>query len=170
VTPVVVRRAHREDYTLLPPIEEASDQVFATFGVQVPAGVSAPEDYADAELVLVVGTPPVGFARVDMVDGLPHLEQISVHPHAARRGIGSALLEAAVAWAAQAGYSAMTLTTFRDLPFNGPFYARHGFTELTDLSPGLAQLRRHEAHLGLDDAQARWVMIRRFGSTRPPKD
>ena len=96
MTPVVVRRADREDYALLPPIEEASDQVFATFGVHVPAGVSAPEDYDDAAIVLIVGTPPVGFARVDMVDGLPHLEQISVHPHAARRGIGSALLEAAV--------------------------------------------------------------------------
>jgi len=33
----------------------------------------------------------------------------------------------------QGRYSVMTLTTFRDLPFNGPFYAWHGFTELIDL-------------------------------------
>jgi hypothetical protein len=32
----------------------------------------------------------------------------------------------------------MTLSTCRDVPFNGPFYARHWFTELTAAGPDVA--------------------------------
>lgn len=46
----------------------------------------------------------------------------------------------------------MTLTTFRDVPWNAPFYARAGFRELAaaELSPELAELVREEAARGLD--------------------
>jgi hypothetical protein len=48
----------------------------------------------------------------------------------------------------------VTLTTFRDIAWNAPFYARCGFAELADrdLNPRLAAIRVREAALGLDVA------------------
>jgi hypothetical protein len=54
----------------------------------------------------------------------------------------------------------MTLTTFRDVPWNAPFYARRGFAEVLDPSPGLAAVRDRERSLGLDAAGPRIVMRR----------
>ncbi len=46
----------------------------------------------------------------------------------------------------------MTLTTFRDVPFNGPFYMSMGWCTVSEahLTPGLAAARRTEAVAGLD--------------------
>ncbi len=46
----------------------------------------------------------------------------------------------------------MTLTTFADVPWNGPYYRRLGWRDLpaAELGPELAAIRRHEASLGLD--------------------
>jgi GNAT superfamily N-acetyltransferase len=90
----------------------------------------------------------VGFALVDRVGGQPHLEEMDVHPSHGRRGIGRRLLAAVQAWAGAAGYSALTLTTFRDVPWNAPFYARCGFR----VSPELLGVLREEAVRGLDPA------------------
>ena len=59
-----------------------------------------------------------------------HLEQLSVHPEHGRRGLGRALLRAGLEWAAAHDYPELTLTTYRDVPWNGPFYASEGFVEL----------------------------------------
>lgn len=50
------------------------------------------------------------------------------------------------------GYDRITLTTFRDVPFNGPFYASLGWRALADddLTPGLVAVRREERRAGLD--------------------
>src|SRR6478752_4179209 len=45
----------------------------------------------------------VGFAMANEVDGNVHVEEVSVLPAFGGRGIGTALLEAVVAWAAAAG-------------------------------------------------------------------
>jgi GNAT superfamily N-acetyltransferase len=158
--PPTVRLATTADYPLLPAVEAASDTLLAALDIDLPPGVASAEQFATAACVLVVGDPPVGFARIDLVDGLAHLEQLSVHPNAGRRGIGTALLTAALEWATQHNHPAMTLSTYRDVPFNGPFYSRHGFTELTDLTPTLAQLRQHEQQLGLDAGGVRVVLRR----------
>ncbi|SCF27691.1 N-acetylglutamate synthase, GNAT family [Micromonospora viridifaciens] len=97
---------------------------------------------------------PVGFAVVDLVDGCAHVLQLSVDPAYARRGIGRGLLDHVAGWAAGRGLPALTLTTFRSVPWNGPYYARCGFRELTgpEVTPGLAELLAAEAALGLDPA------------------
>jgi GNAT superfamily N-acetyltransferase len=98
------------------------------------------------------------------MDGAAHLEQVTVDPEWGRRGIGRRLIDAVVGWAKADGRSALTLLTFRDVPWNGPYYARLGFAELPDdrLGPELAALRRHEAGLGLD-VDARGAMVLRLG-------
>lgn len=160
----VVRPAHPRDLEHLPGLEAAADALFAAAGIgPLPPGVGSAEELAGAAAVLVVGDPVVGFARLERVDGQAHLEQLSVHPSASRLGLGAALLEAAAAWAARSGHEALTLCTFADVPWNAPFYARHGFVELTDLGPGLRQLRETERRLGLDALGRRAVLRRGVG-------
>jgi N-acetylglutamate synthase-like GNAT family acetyltransferase len=47
------------------------------------------------------------------------------------------------------GLTSLTLTTFRDVPWNAPFYARLGFEIVTELTPELRQKREEEAAHGL---------------------
>jgi GNAT superfamily N-acetyltransferase len=163
-TPVLleVREAETGDLPDLPELETRADMVFkvAGFGPLPPAADVA--SYAAAEALFVAGRPAVGVARVELVDGTAHLEQLAVLPSHMRRGVGTALLERVLSWAADNGHTAVTLCTFGDVAWNGPFYARSGFLELepADWTPGLAELRRHEAELGLD-AMGRRVVMRR---------
>lgn len=94
---------------------------------------------------------PVGFALAGMVDGEAHLEELDVHPDHGGRGLGTRLVRAVAAWAAREGCAVLTLTTFRHLPWNAPFYAGLGFEEIPAdrLSPGLAAALEAEARHGL---------------------
>ena len=97
---------------------------------------------------------PVGFAYAIVLDGLPHLQELSVNPHHGRRGIGTSLVHTVCEWANKTGARAVTLTTFRHVAWNAPFYERLGFRILSpeDLRPGLAADLRKEAQEGLDPA------------------
>ena len=155
---------------VLPALERAADALFEAVGVWLPevtgAGAGADADAAGAEAfagaaaVLVAGRPPVGFARIELVDGSAHLEQLSVDPSFGRRGVGTALVRAGCDWAARNGHRQLTLTTFAAVPFNAPFYARLGFAVIDDaeLPAGLAALRRTEAEIGLDALGPRVAM------------
>jgi GNAT superfamily N-acetyltransferase len=96
----------------------------------------------------------VGFAQLEMVGGQPHLEEMDVHPAHARRGLGGRLVETVKEWARDAGHTALTLTTFRDVPWNAPFYARCGFRILAphEIPPALRAVVEEEAGRGLDPA------------------
>lgn len=102
-----------------------------------------------------------GFALCAGIDGHAHLLEMDVVPEHGRRGIGSALLEAACSEAATCGHPSITLVTLRDVPWNAPFYAGRGFSELAEVEWG-AQLRGivdRERMLGLP-MQSRVVMRR----------
>jgi GNAT superfamily N-acetyltransferase len=101
----------------------------------------------------------VGMVRLSVLDPAAlALDQLSVDPAYGRRGIGRALLEAAVAAGRAAGYSAISFTTFRDVAFNAPFYTSMGCVEDLDPHPGLMARRKVEESLGLDALGARTVM------------
>jgi GNAT superfamily N-acetyltransferase len=95
---------------------------------------------------------PIGFCVVDIVDGAAHIEEVSVVPERNGEGHGSALLASVADWARARGMDRVTLTTFRDVPWNAPFYERRGFRTLgeDELTPGLAARRADEAAHGLD--------------------
>jgi GNAT superfamily N-acetyltransferase len=105
---------------------------------------------------------------VGIVDAMAHLWQLSVHPSESRRGRGSALVMAVCDWAASQGYAAVTLTTFRDVAWNGPFYARMGFRVLTDLAPGLAAVRANEILIGHDALGPRIAMRKDLSPSATP--
>ncbi|MGX1880566.1 GNAT family N-acetyltransferase [Streptomyces sp. NPDC055287] len=94
----------------------------------------------------------------DVVDAAAHIEQVSVHPRASRRGLGRALITHVASHAtADETLTALTLTTFAEVPWNAPYYARLGFRTLADaeLTAGLRNIRREEAAHGLD----RWPRV-----------
>jgi GNAT superfamily N-acetyltransferase len=106
---------------------------------------------------------PVGFAQVTLREpGVAHLEELDVHPAHGRRGIGRRLVTTVCEWAAREGFRAVTLTTFRDVPFNMPFYRALGFEVLRpeELGPVLATILEAESHAGLE----RRVGMRRMSS------
>lgn len=104
---------------------------------------------------------PVGFAMVSMLaEAHPHLQEMDVRPEHGRRGIGSALLRAVSEWASRKGYPRLTLTTFRGVAWNMPFYSKHGFVEVPPdrQTPELRSIVERERAHGLDPAQ-RVVMV-----------
>lgn len=50
-----------------------------------------------------------------------------MHPEHGRRGIGGALVGSVCDWARASGIASVTLTTYREIPWNEPFYRRLGF-------------------------------------------
>ena len=98
---------------------------------------------------------PVAFVLVEVVDELAHVEQVGVDPAYARKGLGSDLIDHVERWAAERGMPALTLTTFREVPWNGPYYRRLGFVEVAEIErgPELVKLMAAEVRHGLDPAE-----------------
>ncbi len=163
-----IRPAGLNEFSLLPALEAEADTLFATLEPPLPHGDFPPPgtaaSYAEAFHIMVAGRPPVAFAQLEIVDGQAHLAQLSVRPDHGGQGIGRALVLAAKAWAREAGFHTMTLCTFADVPFNGPFYASCGFVEVPEelLTPGLAAQLRGESALRLDAMGRRVAMLARL--------
>lgn len=159
-----LRSARPEDLPLLQEIERAAGEPFRALGMAAVADDDPPpletlEAYQAAGRARVAERAgrPVAYLVWDEVDGAAHVEQVTVHPDAARRGLGRALIEELAADATARGVPALTLTTFTDVPWNAPYYVRLGFRVLadTELTDGLRAIRRAEADHGLD----RWPRV-----------
>jgi GNAT superfamily N-acetyltransferase len=97
---------------------------------------------------------PVGYLVVEEVDGLAHIEQVTVRRDRQGLGVGRALLEQSAAWAGSGGLPALTLTTFDGVPWNRPLYEHLGFRVLAEaeIGPELRALQMAEGIQGLDIA------------------
>jgi GNAT superfamily N-acetyltransferase len=155
-----IRRALPSDLEQLGEIDGRADSLFRVAGLDLPEIPFPVDELHDAEAVFVAGRPPVAFVQIDEVDGIAHVQGLAVLPSHMRKGLGSALLDTACTWARTAGYPAISLTTYADVPWNAPFYAARGFVELTDLTPGLVELRGWERDIGLDRVGRRVAMRR----------
>ncbi len=111
-------------------------------------------------LVAHVGEALAGFLVAERFSRELHIWEMDVAPAFQRRGIGAGLVRAAQIDARNTGIAALTLTTFRDVAWNGPFYARLGFVEVTalDAHPRLAGELANEVDDGLP-ADRRCAMI-----------
>ncbi len=160
-----IRPARLPDLPLLQDIERAAGEPFRAVGMSrvaddEPPSLDVLDEYRRAGRAWVtVGADdrPLGYLVADPVDGGAHIEQVSVHPAAARQGLGSGLIGHTDRWAAAEGLAALTLTTFSHVPWNAPYYARLGFRVLTgaELTDGLRKIRAEEAEHGLD----RWPRV-----------
>lgn len=170
-----VRYALPEDIPHLADIEAEADAMFTAMwagsGMEVedwPAATAGEKRAAQTGFILTVGQPILGFAHViDLAEhgssGL-HLDQVAVRPDAGRRGIGTMLLHAAMGEAFARGQQTLTLMTYADVLWNGPWYARKGFAEIgPQTHPAewdrLAPLRAIEDDLGLASAGRRVGMV-----------
>jgi len=149
-----------EEFAQLHQIEFEADKLLETIGIGPFVNDEAEGHLSESSLVLVVGEPPTGFVCLELVDGIPHIWQLAVDPDYGRRGLGRALVEAACDWARSKGFDAVTLTMYRDPPWNGPFYESIGFETLAILTPGLFAVRQHERTIGDDDFGPRVAMRR----------
>ncbi|WP_435418584.1 GNAT family N-acetyltransferase [Parerythrobacter aurantius] len=112
-------------------------------------------------LVAHVGERMAGWLANEPFGRELHIWEFNVDPDFQQRGIGAGLLRACLIDAANSGFKAVTLTTFRDVPWNAPFYHRLGFDEVTalDAHPRLAGELAVEVDHGLP-ADRRCAMIR----------
>lgn len=156
-----VRRGRSTDLANLNALERAAARRFAGAG-QRALGLRDLDDALDPALLEAgardgrlwvadhAGTV-VGFALATVVDGQAFLREIDVAPSHGRRGIGAALVGRVCAWARTEGFTSVTLTTFRDVPWNEPWYARLGFRFLPpdERGPELRAIVDREARDGL---------------------
>lgn len=108
-------------------------------------------------LVAVDGADqPVAFVIFRPLGADIYIEQIDVAPAHAGKRLGAALLDAVAA-----RQKALTLSTFRDVPWNAPWYRRLGFSDIADdaLPPLLRHIRDEHIARGLDES--RRVFMRR---------
>ena len=160
-----IRLALPADLPFLGPIEDAGDTLFAErFGsVDWPAASSGEERAGEPGFILVAAADDgtvIGFTHVIDLDRHWHLEQIAVDPAHGRRGVGAELLEATHGELVRRGASEVTLMTYADVPWNGPFYAHHGYVELDPLPARLVPLRQNEALFGMARYGRRVAMVR----------
>jgi GNAT superfamily N-acetyltransferase len=160
-----LRLARSGDAEAMPEIERAAAVVFAGEPGIDPTVTRTPADFARLirkghSLVAHVGEAMAGFLVAEPFSRELHIWEMDVAPAYQRRGIGAGLVRAAMIDARNTGFRALTLTTFRDLAWNGPFYARLGFEELTaiDAHTRLAGELANEVDDGLP-ADRRCAMI-----------
>lgn len=156
--PVRIRSGRREDFSLLQDLERDAAERFAALPdlPDIPDDVTPIEELEEAlgaGLIWVaeVGGRVAGYAYAAPLDGALHLEEVSVSREFGRRGIGRRLVNEVIEKAKDGGYSAVTLTTFRDVPWNAPFYAGLGFRVLEEeeFGEGLREALEAEERRGL---------------------
>ena len=163
---VTVRQARPEDVGRLNAIQFAAGNAFRDIGMPAaaetfPLPAESLSGYRRAGRAWVAADEydePVGFVVFDVVDGCAHIEQVSVHPAHAGQRIGAMLLDYVADWAAEQDMPAMTLITFRGVPWNAPYYERLGFRELaeSEVTPELAALNAGQG----GNSAARVCMLR----------
>jgi len=167
-TDYTVRPAGPEHVDQLPAIERSAA---TRFGDSLPESVLShvtPVDHLAAAqqagllwVALESAGAPVGFAVASVNGQRVHLEELDVMPAHGRKGIGSALIEAVEEYALKCDCTEITLTTFCDVPWNAPFYARVGFEAIQeqDLDAELSRRLADETALGLE--RSRRVAMRK---------
>ncbi len=135
---MLVRAARPEDAVLLPAIEMSAGAVFrAAPGLEWIAddAVMSEDDHrrfigqGTAWVAQAPGGPLCGFLVAEIFGCELHVWELAVDACFQRMGLGRRLMDAACSHARDADLTAITLTTFRDLAWNAPWYARMGFRE-----------------------------------------
>jgi len=158
-----VRLAYPEEVAGLPALERTAAQLFRDAGftgdwIERTHPVDELEAARREKRLWVVAAPPgdvVGYALAEMIGTTPHLDELAVLPAHGRQGLGRRLVSAVLDWARARNAESVTLSTFRDLAWNGPFYAKLGFRAIPpeELPAELRALVERERSYGLPGEQ-----------------
>lgn len=164
-----LRLAAPVDADAMPDVERAAGQLFADDPDLAQFDLQMVREAAELRKLIAQRHCLVAEADGEMVGFLVnqpfrrelHVWEMSVHPRYQRNGIGAGLMRACMIDARNAGFFAITLTTFNDVAWNGPFYERLGFEIVEDFfaHPRLARQLAAEARDGLPPDR-RVAMIR----------
>lgn len=156
---IVIRLATDKDATSLPDIERSAGKAFLTIpGLEWIAGDEVmPAEHHQIYIdegtawVALSGKRHIGFVTTARYEDALHILELAVESGHQGKGVGRRLLETAKDYAIENGLPALTLTTFRDLPFNELFYRKLGYRtlEAADLSERLADILDTEIDNGL---------------------
>jgi GNAT superfamily N-acetyltransferase len=164
-----IRPATKNDALSMPEIERSSGEAFR----KIPNLAWIADDTVTSpdrnEVLIKLGASWVaqdsggalsGFLTAELHQDALHIWQMSVRSEEQRKGIGRDLIETAVHWGRSKQLAALTLSTFRDVPWNGPFYASCGFEYFDpEGHPMLLATLRAERQAGLPMEQ-RCAMMR----------
>ena len=153
-----IRRARRDELRAIQCIENEADLIFRRVAMpwvlaMKPAGLRLLAWAWQRGWLWVAAdgaNRAIGFALLTTVGGEAYLYQLSVLPHAAGGGVGSALIDRACAAAGAAGHGTVLLSTYDGVPWNAPFYARRGFriVPLGAYTRAMRDLRDSEKRMG----------------------
>lgn len=155
---LVIRPARRDELRAIQRIECDADLIFRRVGMpwvlgMQPAALRLLERERRRGWLFVAAdgaNRAVGFALLTTLAGEAYLYQLSVLAHAAGRGAGTALLDAACAAARAADHPTVLLSTYAGVPWNAPFYEKRGFrvVPLGSYSRAMRDVRHTERRLG----------------------
>ncbi|HTX50076.1 MAG TPA: GNAT family N-acetyltransferase [Caulobacteraceae bacterium] len=160
---VTIRSARADDVPRLAAIEASGADTFAAHGLghlladgSPPASDGHWAAALEAGLIWIADDAdrgPIGFLAGELADDGLYIAEVDVVMDRQRQGYGRRLLAAAIDWARARGLTNVTLTTFRHIPWNAPFYARLGFRELgaAEMPPHLAAALASEGARGFED-------------------
>lgn len=154
---IYIRPTTSDDVAALPAIERAAGERFRDdpdlAWLADGEVISAEQhlDYAERGLswLALANDRPVGFILTEAHPSSLFIVELSVDLAWQGKGIGRQLIARAADHARKLGLTSLTLTTFRNVPWNAPFYARMGFEMMTTLTPELRQKREEETAHGL---------------------
>ena len=133
---VTIRLARRNDLSHISAIEISAAEIFTRYGRPLGDGWSPTrpehcEGPLSAGLLWIAEdeTGPIGFLAAKTIGETLHVDEVDVVVERQRQGHGRRLMETAIDAARARGLTAVTLTTFRSIPWNAPFYASLGFVE-----------------------------------------
>ncbi|MFN3211800.1 MAG: GNAT family N-acetyltransferase [Henriciella sp.] len=178
-----ITAAELDDIPALIAVDKAASSLFAETGL---LGEDALADHVPAEVfekeiplfnVFVARNEhgwAVGFALIRLRGNGLYLDQVSVHPDHGKKGIGRALVIRVLTETELRKLPHVSLSTFRDVAWNGPFYASMGFKEIPydKLEPYMLEIE--DAQRPFMDVTKRCFMRRkvrralfRFGAPKP---
>jgi GNAT superfamily N-acetyltransferase len=175
----MIRPPRPDELPLLPQIENEADRRYARVGlsfiVDMPPATLVSLEHARRRNRLWVATSPsgrpVGFALMKLRGDAAWLDQLSVLDLWQRLGLGMALIDCTAAQAARLGFGALFLSTYRDVAWNAPYYARRGFSEVPRGSWSWAVRRQIQQENSHGHPSWRRIVMRRAvlaSSTLPP--
>jgi ribosomal protein S18 acetylase RimI-like enzyme len=145
-----IRKARSEDIPLLGPVERSAAEIFRTVNLgsladdETTVAPSILATMADSNHLLVAvneSDQPIGFVGGMDIDGNFHIVEISVAQAVQGKGVGSALMAEMTRQVKEEKFMVMTLTTYRNVAWNGPWYKKLGFQEVTAEEMGKEYLK-----------------------------